>query len=111
MRMMTSTLLILHAFVATGLIGAITHQTISVLWPTAKRSGSFVSSLRAVPSMTYTNAIIVLFVVNAALGAVVYADYRNIVRPALQEYRMYKAEGLMEVKEHALAIALGVASY
>jgi hypothetical protein len=34
MRMMTSVLLILHAFVATGLIDRwITHEAISVLWP------------------------------------------------------------------------------
>jgi hypothetical protein len=106
--MMTSILVILHAFVATGLIGAITHQTISVLWPTVKRSASFISGLRAVSSGTYIKAIIVMFVLNALLGAIVYADYRNIVRPTLQEYRMFKAEGLMEVKEHALAIVFGL---
>jgi hypothetical protein len=90
------------------LIGAITHQTISVLWPTPKRTGSFVSALRAVPSTTYTDAIIVVFLVNALLGSIVYTEYRNIVRPTLQEYHLFKAEGMMEVKEHALSIMFGL---
>jgi hypothetical protein len=35
-------------------------------------------------------------------GTIVYADYRNIVRPALQEYPMGEPEGMMEVKEHGI---------
>ncbi len=53
-------------------------------------------------------AVIVIFLFNLLLGAIVYADYRNIVRPPLQEYRIFKAEDLMEVKEHAIAIVYGV---
>jgi hypothetical protein len=48
------------------------------------------------------DAIIVPFPVNGVLGTIVYADYRNIVRPALQEYPMREPEGMMEVKEHGI---------
>jgi hypothetical protein len=48
------------------------------------------------------DAIIVPFPVNGVLGRIVYADYRNIVRPALQEYPMREPESMMEVKEHGI---------
>jgi len=53
-------LLIIHSLLAVALLGALTHQAISVWWPATRRTGSFVSGLRSVPSMSYTNAIILL---------------------------------------------------
>jgi hypothetical protein len=103
-----SFLLIVHGLCAVALLGALTHQAISVLWPVRQRTGSFVSSLRSVPSTTYTNAIIALFVVTAILGAIVYTEYRITVRIMLQDYRMHRPEGAFELKEHVLAIGLGL---
>jgi len=40
MRMTPPIFLILHAFIATGLIGAIAHQTIGVVWPPCRRMPS-----------------------------------------------------------------------
>jgi len=105
---MFSFLLILHGLCAVALLGALTHQTISVLWPARQRTGSFMSSVRSVPSATYTNAIIVLFVVTALLGGIIYAEYRITVRIMLQDYRMHVPEGAFELKEHVLAIGLGL---
>jgi len=104
----TTVMLIIHGLLAVALLGAITHQTISVYAPVVKRTGSFVSSLRSVPSSTYTNVIVVLFVLTAIMGSIVYPDYRVNVRTMLQDYRMFKAEGAFEVKEHIIAIALGL---
>jgi hypothetical protein len=101
-------LLIIHSLTAVTLLGALTHQAISVWWPARARTGSFVSSLRSVPSMTYTNAIIVLFVITAILGSIIYPEYRISVRTLLQDYRLHVPEGAFELKEHVVAIGLGL---
>src|SRR6185503_7750678 len=90
-------LLIIHSLMAVALLGALTHQAISVWWPARQRTGSFVSSLRAVPSMTYTNAIVVLFVLTAIIGAIVYTEYRITVRVTLQDYRLRVPEGAFKL--------------
>src|SRR3979411_2041473 len=89
-------------------MGALTPQAISVWWPATKRTGSFVSGLRSVPSMYYNNAIILLFCLTMIPGAIVYAEYRILVRVMLQDYRMYGPEGAFELKEHVVAIGLGL---
>jgi hypothetical protein len=103
-----SVLLIVHSLLAVTLLGALTHQTISVLWPAKKRTGSFISSVRSVPSMTYTNAVIVLFVLTAIIGSIIYTEYRVNIRVTLQDYRMYVPEGAFELKEHVAAIGAGL---
>lgn len=105
---MFSVLLILHSLLAVALLGAITHQAVSVWWPVKKRTASFVSGFRAVPSMTYTNAVIVLFVLTAIVGAIIYTEYRVVIRVTLQDYRMHVPEGAFELKEHVLSIGLGL---
>ncbi len=105
---MFSLLLILHGLCAVALLGALTHQAISVLWPARQRTGSFVSSLRSVPSSTYTNAIIVMFIATAILGSIIYTEYRISIRTTLQDYRMHIPEGAFELKEHFLSIGLGL---
>lgn len=105
---MFSFLLIVHSLAAVALLGALTHQAISVLWPARKRTGSFISSVRSVPSMTYTNAIVVMFVVTAILGSIIYTEYRLSIRVTLRDYRLYVPEGAFELKEHVVAIGLGL---
>ncbi len=99
-----SILLIIHGILAVFLLGATTHQAISSAWPVAKRSSGFVSAVRATNGMTYTNAIVALFIVTAILGATIYPTYRLNVRPTLQEYKLFKPEGSFELKEHFVAI-------
>ena len=105
---MFSFLLIVHGLCAVALLGALTHQAISVLWPARQRTGSFMSSVRSVPSTTYTNAIIVLFIATAILGSIIYTEYRITIRTTLQDYRMHVPEGAFELKEHFLSIGLGL---
>lgn len=105
---MFSVLLIVHSLMAVALLGALTHQTISVWWPARQRTGSFVSGLRSVPSMSYTNAVIILFVLTAIVGAIIYTEYRVSIRVTLQDYRMHVPEGAFELKEHVVTIGLGL---
>jgi hypothetical protein len=87
------------------LLGAITHQALGAAWPVTKKGSGFFQSVRGVNGMSYTNAVIVLFVVTFAI---IYPTYRVSVRTVLQEYRDFKPEGMFEMKEHLLALALAL---
>jgi hypothetical protein len=101
-------LLIVHGLVAVALLGAITHQALGVWVPARKPAGNFVARFRAVPGAGYANAIVVLYLLAALLGAVIYAEYRISVRTVLRQLEMRAAEGAFELKEHFAAIGLGL---
>ena len=101
-------LLIVHGLLAVALLGAITHQTISVWYPARKPAGSFVGRVRSVPATSYANAIVVLYIATAILGAVVYTEYRVVVRVVLEQLDLWKTNGVFELKEHFAAVGLGV---
>jgi hypothetical protein len=101
-----SILLIIHGILAVFLLGAITHQAVGVAWPVTKRGSGFFHAVRGVNGMSYTNAVVVLFIVTFALGCIIYPTYRVSVRTVLQEYRFFKPEGAFEMKEHLLALSL-----
>ena len=105
---MITTLLIIHGLMAVALLGALTHQSLSVWWPATKRAGSFLSAARAVSSSSYTNAIIVLFLITATLGGIIYPAYRLNIRVILQDYRLLVPEGSFELKEHFVTIGAGL---
>lgn len=101
-------LLIAHGLLAVGLLGAITHQAAAVLLPASRPAGSFVGRFRAVPGLSYVNAIVVLYVSTALLGAIIYAEYRIGVRTVVEQLGMWPAQGAFELKEHFAAIGLGL---
>jgi hypothetical protein len=103
-----SMLLIVHGILAVFLLGAITHQAVGVAWPVTKRGSGFFHAVRGVNGMSYTNAVIVLFVVTFAIGCIIYPAYRVNVRTVLQEFRFFKPEGMFEMKEHLLALSLAL---
>ena len=105
---MITTLLILHGLLAVALLGAITHQAFSTAKriPVAERS--FVDKFRAVGAASYTNAIVVLFIVTCIGGALLYPPYRLDVRPTLEDLDLKAANGVFEIKEHLAAIGLGL---
>jgi hypothetical protein len=108
MKVGWSILLITHGILAVFLLGAITHQAVGAAWPVTKRSPGFVGAIRSVNGMNYTNVVIGLFVVTFLLGCIIYPTYRIDVRTVLQEYRLFKPEGMFEMKEHLLALSLAL---
>src|SRR6202166_3994469 len=102
-------LLIVHGLLAVTLLGAITHQTLSVA-PGAAAAGprSFVRRFRSVNPGAYANAIVVLFVITAIGGGLLYPQYRLDVRTALEDMQLRAANGVFEIKEHLAAIGLGL---
>ena len=102
-------LLIVHGLLAVALLGAITHQAWSLV-PRQAAAGtmSFVGRFRNVNSGAYATAIVVLFVVTAIGGGLLYPQYRLDVRTALEDQQMRAANGVFEIKEHLAAIGLGL---
>jgi hypothetical protein len=101
-------LLIAHALFAVTLLGAITHQTIGVWTPAKRPAASFVDRMRSVSPAGYAGAIIVLYIATAALGAIIYPNYRLNVRIVLEQMQLPKANGSFELKEHFVALGLGM---
>jgi len=101
-----TTLLIIHGLLAVALLGAITHQAVSVWMPVRSKAGNFVTRFRAVPSASYVMAIIVLYVVTFVMGAWIYTQYRFTSRLALEQLRFFKTVGVFEMKEHVATIGM-----
>ena len=59
-------------------------------------------------ALSLANAIIVLYLVAALLGAIVYLDLRVDVRPQLERDHHFAALGLFDLKEHFISIGLGL---
>ena len=105
---MTTALLIIHGLLAVALLGAITHQAVSVWLPARKPAGSFVGRFRGVPGVSYANAVVVLYLITAVLGGIIYAEYRVSVRVVLEQLELWKTNGVFELKEHFAALGLGM---
>jgi hypothetical protein len=105
---MMTFLFVMHGLFAIALLGAITHQAVGVWLPSRSSDPNFIGRFRAVKAASYTNAIIVLFIITFALGAVVYPNYRIGARVFMENLRMGAAVGSFEVKEHLVTFALGL---
>lgn len=101
-------LVIAHGLLAFLLLGAISHQVVSVWAPMRAGPRNFVGRFRAVGSANYVNAVIVLYLVTATLGGFIYTDYRITARLTLEQGRFWKSFGAFELKEHLIAIGLAV---
>jgi hypothetical protein len=105
---MATVLVIVHGLVAVGLLGAITHQTLSVWAPSGARPGSFFGRFRAVQPASFANAIVVLYGVTALLGAILYLYFKVDIGPKLELDRHWQAIGFFDLKEDFVAIGLGI---
>jgi hypothetical protein len=101
-------LLIVHGLLAVALLGAITHQVVSVWWPVRAVSGGFVARYRSTSSTSYVTAIVVLYLLTMVLGAVIYTHYTISARVAIIQLQLWKPYGLFEMKEHFAAIGFSV---
>ena len=58
--------------------------------------------------MSYVNAIIVLYLLTATLGGIIYPSYRLGVRIVLEQMQLHVPNGAFELKEHFVAVGLGM---
>ncbi len=105
---MTTFLLIIHGLVAVALLGAISHQAASVLLPARKPAANLAGRFRAVAGAPYANTVVLLYVASTILGGVIYPEYRLVVRGVLEELELRAANGSFELKEHFVAVGLGM---
>ena len=105
---MITILLLVHMLLAVALLGAITHQALSVV-PAGSAAGrrSFFARFRSVNGPAYASPIVVMFVLTAVLGALLYPQYRIDVRVLLEDTNSRSANGIFEIKEHLIAVGLG----
>jgi hypothetical protein len=105
-------LFIIHALLAVGLLGALTHQAMSVLMPVrqgaAAGGANFVQKFRAVHGAGYAVAVCVLWIVTYIFGAWTYTKYRMYVRIPIEQAGFWKTQGVFELKEHYATIGLGL---
>jgi hypothetical protein len=104
---MATFLLIIHGLLAVVLLGGITHQAMSVAWPSRNKTG-IIRSFRSVSGAVYANANIVLYLATATFGGTIYPVYRVSVRTYLENARLYPAVGSFEIKEQFVAVGLGM---
>ena len=105
---MSAALLIIHGLMAVALLGSITHQTLAAWAPSGARPDSFFARFRAVRPAAFANAIVVLYVATALIGATVYLDFKVDIQPGLERDRHWHALGLFDLKEDFVAIGLGL---
>jgi len=106
--MSTTFLLIVHGLLAVALLGAVTHQAVSVWAPIHKPANSFVERVRGVQAGSYATAIIVLYLATATLGGIIYPAYRLGIRTVVEQLEMWSPNGAFELKEHFVAVGLGI---
>lgn len=104
---LTTIFLIIHGLVAVALLGGITHQAFAACWP-GKDNRYIFSSFRAVRGVSYTNSMIVLYILSTILGGVIYPVYRLFGRTYLEAAQLWEINGSFEIKEQFVAIGLGM---
>jgi hypothetical protein len=98
--------LIIHGLLAIALLGALTHQAASVLFPVHRPPGGFVTRFSAVKGAGYATAVCVLWIVTFIAGAFIYTKYRIYVRVPIERAGYWKTQGFFELKEHLVTIGL-----
>jgi hypothetical protein len=102
--------LIIHGLLAMALLGALTHQAMSVLRPVRhqKPGAGFVTRFRAVQGAGYAPAVCLLWIVTFIFGAWIYTEYRVYIRIPIEEQGFWKTQGFFEMKEHLATISIGL---
>src|ERR1700741_1833438 len=101
-------LLIVHGILAVILLGAITHQAFGGARRSSAPSRSFLDKFGRVNPASYARPVVWLFLITAIGGGLLYPAYRIDVRPALEDLNYRAANGIFEIKEHLVALGLGL---
>ncbi len=101
-------LFVAHGLCAFALLGAVTHQVLSVWWPVRGGNPNFMARFRAVKAANYVNAIIVLYILTFTFGSIVYPAYRIGARVYMENLKMSAVVGSFEMKEHLVTFGLGL---
>ncbi len=98
---------ILHGIIAIALLGATTHQGLTI-WRKPAPAELFVDRFRAIPAVRFANTIAALYVLTFALGAYIYPTYVLDVKGAVADYGMRRTIGMFQLKEHIAVAGLAM---
>jgi hypothetical protein len=103
-------LLIVHGLLAVTLLGALSHQAMSVLMAARRTVGprGIVARFSSVQGAGYASAVCVLWIVTFTFGAWIYTKYRIYIRIPIEQDGFWKTQGAFEMKEHLASIGLGL---
>lgn len=103
-------LLIVHGLLAVALLGALSHQAMSVLMAARRAVGprGFVTRFGSVQGAGYATAVCVLWIVTFIFGSWIYTKYRIYIRIPIEQDGFWKTQGAFEMKEHLASIGLGL---
>lgn len=100
-------LLFVHFVLAVGLLAAVTLQAAAVLTP-ARQAAGHVIDRSPLPAQSYATLVVVIYVLQALVGAWIYVKYRTYVRIPMEELRHWWTVGTFEFKEHIVAMGMGL---
>ena len=100
-------LLFVHFVLAVALLAAVTLQAAAVLMPARQAAGHFIDR-SPVPAVSYTTLIVILYVLQALMGAWIYVKYRTYVRIPMEGLRHWWTVGSFEWKEHVVTMGLAL---
>jgi hypothetical protein len=100
-------LLFIHFLMAVGLLAAVTLQAATALMPARQMAGNFIDR-GPVPPASYATVIVILYVLQALMGAWIYIKYRTYVRIPMEQLRHWWTLGSFEFKEHIVAMGMGL---
>ena len=94
---------------AVALLGALTHQAMSVLTPVRQpaEGANFVTGFRMVPVKGLSRRVCVLWIVTFS-STPIYIKYRIYIRKPIEQRRLLEDAALLRMKEHLATIGLGL---
>ncbi len=98
---------ILHGLVGMVLLGAVSHQGLSV-WRRPAPARVFFDRFRAVHAGGYANAVTILYLIAFTMGALIYPVFVLDVKSTIGDYGLRKTMGVFQIKEHVSVIGLGL---
>jgi hypothetical protein len=96
-----------HFSLAVVLLAGVTLQAVAVLMPARQMVGNVVDRA-PVPAGSYTTLIVILYVLQALMGAWIYVKYRTYVRIPMEGFRHWWTVGSFELKEHVVTMGLAL---
>jgi hypothetical protein len=96
-----------HFALAVVLLAGVTLQAVTVLMPARQMAGNAVDRA-PVPAASYTTLIVILYVLQALMGAWIYVKYRTYVRIPMEGFRHWWTVGSFELKEHVVTMGLAL---
>lgn len=98
---------IVHGLLAMILLGAVTHQGLSV-WRKPAPARVIFDRFRAVNPNGYANTVVILYFVTFVIGALIYPVFVLDVKGSVADYGMRKTIGIFQIKEHVAVMGLAI---